>query len=75
MMLFSRVGGGPLSPRASIESSSTRVRRRGITKHVYPYSLRHAAATHLLERHQHCVIQQLTGHRSLRTTQLYAAGR
>ncbi len=52
-------------------SRNTR-RRAKITKHVYPYSLRHACATHLLESGTNIrVIQTLLGHRSLRTTQRY----
>jgi site-specific recombinase XerD len=68
----SRAGGEPLSTR-SIHKVFQRAKRRAqITKHVYPYSLRHAAATHLLEGGTNLrVIQRLLGHRSLRTTQLY----
>jgi len=47
-------------------------RAAGITKHVRPHRLRHACATHMLRggadiRH----IQQLLGHASLQTTQIY----
>ena len=45
-------------------------RRAKITKPVYPYSLRHAGATHLLENGTNMrVIQTRLGPRSLRTTQ------
>jgi site-specific recombinase XerD len=44
----------------------------GITKTVTPHSLRHAYATHLLERGVSLrLIQQFLGHRSLETTAIY----
>jgi len=68
----SRAGGGPLSPRSVYRIFLQAKTRARICKHVYPYSLRHAYATHLLESGTNLrVIQLLLGHRSLRTTQLY----
>ncbi len=68
----SRAGGGPLSPRSIYRVFMRAMTRAHIRKHVYPYSLRHAYATHLLESGTNLrVIQLLLGHRSLRTTQLY----
>lgn len=49
------------------------VEQAGITRHVSFHGLRHAFATHLLERGvELCVIQHMLGHKSLRTTGLYA---
>jgi integrase/recombinase XerD len=71
-LLFPGPTSRPLT-RESVNRVFHQARRRAkITKHVYPYSLRHACATHLLESGTNIrVIQTLLGHRSLRTTQRY----
>jgi site-specific recombinase XerD len=59
--------------RESIAKLFARARHKaGIGKHVYPHTLRHSFATHLLERGVNIrVIQRLLGHRSLRSTEIY----
>lgn len=71
-LLFPGPTGRPLT-RENVNRFFHQARRRAtITKRVYPYSLRHACATHLLEHGTNIrVIQTLLGHRSLRTTQRY----
>jgi len=47
-------------------------KKKGIVEHVYPHKLRHSFASHLLESSQDLsAVQELLGHSSLSTTQIY----
>jgi integrase/recombinase XerC len=71
--LFTNLKGGRLTTRAIhmlIESSS---RKAGITRKISPHVLRHSFATHLLDHGCDLrSLQEMLGHKSLSTTQIYA---
>lgn len=70
--VFLNVRGGRLSRQSAWHVLKVAAERAGITADVSPHTLRHSFATHLLEGGADVrVVQELLGHASVTTTQIY----
>lgn len=70
--LFLNVRGGRLSRQSAWQVLQTAAERAGIATGVSPHTLRHSFATHLLDGGADVrVVQELLGHASVTTTQIY----
>ena len=70
--VFLNARGGPLSRQSAWAVLAGAADRAGLTGRVSPHTLRHSFATHLLEGGADVrVVQELLGHASVTTTQLY----
>jgi integrase/recombinase XerD len=70
--VFLNLRGGRLSRQSAWQALKTAAEHAGITASVSPHTLRHSFATHLLEGGADVrVVQELLGHASVTTTQIY----
>jgi integrase/recombinase XerD len=70
--VFLNLRGGRLSRQGAFAVVAGRARDAGITRPVSPHALRHSCATHMLAHGADIrVVQELLGHVSIGTTQLY----
>lgn len=70
--LFLNARGGRLSRQSAWTVLVRAAERAGVTRDVSPHTLRHSFATHLLEGGADVrVVQELLGHASVTTTQIY----
>lgn len=70
--VFLNVKGGPLSRNSAFNIIQSAAQRAGVKDSISPHTLRHCFATHLLDGGADLrVVQELLGHKSVATTQIY----
>jgi integrase/recombinase XerD len=70
--LFLNARGGPLSRQSAWVILRSAAEKAGVAKQISPHTLRHSFATHLLDGGADVrVVQELLGHASVTTTQVY----
>lgn len=70
--LFVGARGARIAPGVLTVALKQLARRQGITAHVHPHALRHAFASHVLQSSGDLrAVQEMLGHASLSTTQVY----
>ena len=70
--LFVGARGKRISPGRVWQRLDAWAKRRGLPEHVHPHMLRHSFATHMLQSSQDLrAVQELLGHASISTTQVY----
>jgi integrase/recombinase XerC len=70
--LFVGARGRRIAPGTVASRLGAGARSRGLAEHVHPHMLRHSFATHVLQSSQDLrAVQELLGHASISTTQVY----
>ena len=70
--MFLNARGGPLSRQSAWTVLRTAADKAGLASDISPHTLRHSFATHLMEGGADVrVVQELLGHASVTTTQIY----